>query len=145
MNSHLKKVVGYGTFITELYYQCYGKIPIRACKVLNYTRILPEDHPFPYVLPKKGAAFWALLFSVTNSQLKKLDYYEGVNVGIYKRERCNVKLKNQNLTEAYIYVPTKKTIEEQNLSYNTDRKDRWQNEIKKHPQIVENFPELVRD
>ncbi|MFO8018473.1 MAG: gamma-glutamylcyclotransferase family protein [Promethearchaeia archaeon] len=144
IHNQLKKVVGYGTFITELYYDCYERIPIKPCKVLDYVRILPKGHPFPYVLPKQGDAFWALLFSVTKIQLDKLDFYEGVDVGIYRRERTQVKLKTQKLIKAFIYVPTEKTIQEEDLSYETDKEDRWQDEIKNHPKIVKNFPELVK-
>lgn len=135
--------MGYGTFITKLYYQWKNTIPIKACKVLNYVRIFPEDYPFPFVLPKKGAAFWALLFEISSSRLKKLDRYEGVHANFYNRVLTKVELKNGKIIQAFIYEPTKKTIKEENLSYKTDMEDKWQEEIKKHPEIVEKFPELT--
>jgi gamma-glutamylcyclotransferase (GGCT)/AIG2-like uncharacterized protein YtfP len=134
-------VIGYGTFITRNLWK--DKRNVEVCKVKGYKRIFPEGNWFPYVLPSESSSFWALKFEVNEEELKQLDYYEGVHAGLYKRVKTKVELKNGEEIEAYIYVPTEKTIESQNLSEDMDKIDRWQEEIKEHPEILEKFPELV--
>ncbi|TXT60479.1 MAG: hypothetical protein BAJALOKI2v1_100025 [Promethearchaeota archaeon] len=136
-------VVGYGTFITRSLWK--NKKNVQVCKVMGYKRIFPEGNWFPYVLPSETSSFWALKFDVNEEELKQLDYYEGVHADLYKREKTQVELKNGELIKAFIYVPTEKTIESQDLSEDMDNIDRWQEEIKAHPEIVEKFPELVED
>ncbi|MBD3197718.1 MAG: hypothetical protein GF317_21885 [Candidatus Lokiarchaeota archaeon] len=135
-------VVGYGTFITKKLWK--NKRNVEVCKVLNFTRIFPKENWFPYVLPKKGESFWGLLFDVTSSELKELDYYEGVDSGLYKRVTTVVKTKDKEDKKAFIYVPTEHTINRANLSLEIDTNDRWKEEIKKSQEIVDKFPELVK-
>ena len=52
-------------------------------------------------------------------------------------------LKDGTAEEAIIYVPTEKTIKDYNLTLNIDVEDKWVQEIKKHPKIVVQFPELI--
>ncbi len=84
-----------------------------------------------------------LKFEVEKAQLNGLDQYEGVSAGLFKRVKTQVLLKNGNIIHAFIYVPTKKTIESQNLTFELDKRDRWREEIKKFSEIVKRFPELI--
>ncbi|MEJ2248527.1 MAG: gamma-glutamylcyclotransferase [Candidatus Lokiarchaeota archaeon] len=139
--TRLYSVVGYGTFITRGYWK--EKENVEVCQVNGYRRIFPRGNWFPYVLPSEGDSFWALKFDVNSQQLEQLDYYEGVKAGLYKRVKTEIMLKNEEKSEAFIYVPTEATIESQNLALESDEEDQWKEEIKKVPEIVEKFPKLT--
>ena len=141
MTKDLNSVVGYGTFITKGHWK--DKIDVNSCLVEEYVRIFPKGNWFPYVLSCKDASFWALKFDVNEKELDDLDHYEGVPAEIFKRVETRVILKNREKINAFIYVPTEKTIESQNLTLEMDDSDRWREEIKKIPEIVKKFPELI--
>ena len=141
MSQNKYSIVGYGTFITRGYWK--DKSNVEVCKVIGFRRILSEGNWFPYVLPDKNSSFWALKFDVSENELKKLDYYEGVPAGLYKRIKIDIQLKNGTKHEAFIYVPTEKTIQQQDLSLKMDKKDKWREEIRNHPNILQKFPELL--
>jgi len=137
-SSKLISVIGYGTFITQKLWK--GKLNAEVCLVRNFSKIYPPNNWFPYVLPSKKL-FKALKFDVTMEELEKLDRYEGVPENIFERIDVQIILKNGKQTYAFLYVPTYNTISTQNLTL--DLSDRWKEEIKKYPEIVEKFPELI--
>jgi len=138
----LYSIIGYGTFITRGYWK--DKQNVEICLVQNYARVLPDGSWFPYVLKSEESSFWALKFDVNKQQLKGLDDYEGVPSNLFERIEIDVILKNKDLISAFLYIPTKQTIISQKLSLKQDNYDNWKEEIKKHPEIVDNFPELVK-
>ena len=137
----LISVVGYGTFITKGHWK--DKDNVEVCIVKDFVRIHPKGNWFPFILPKKGNSFKALKFDVEKGQLNALDLYEGVSADLYDRVEIQVFLKNNDKINAFIYVPTQKTIESQGLTPEMDKNDRWREEIKKFPEIVNKFPELI--
>jgi len=118
------------------------KLNVEVCLVKNFTRVFPKNSWFPYALRSKNS-FWALKFDVNQQELELLDSIEGVFDDLFERIITEVYLKNNRILSAYIYIPTKKTIASQKLSLELDKTDRWKEEIKKNPEIVEKFPELV--
>ncbi|MFX1443185.1 MAG: gamma-glutamylcyclotransferase family protein [Promethearchaeota archaeon] len=134
-------VIGYGTFITQGHWK--DKKNVEVCKVPNFIRIYPKGNWYPFVLPLENSSFWALKFDVNEEQLKQLDYYEGVHTGLFERYKTKIILKNHNYSEAFIYVPTQKTITSLNLSPQIDLNDRWKEKIKRNSEIMLNFPELM--
>ncbi|MHA1804187.1 MAG: gamma-glutamylcyclotransferase family protein [Promethearchaeota archaeon] len=140
-NDDLVSVVGYGTFLTKGLWK--NKKNVEPCLVKDHVRILPEGNWYPFVLEKKGASFWALKFSISKEELKQLDYYEGVDAGLYKRVLITVILKNGKKASAYIYVPTEKTIKTWGLDPLIDPHDQWKEELKKNPELIKEFPELI--
>lgn len=137
----LQTIVGYGTFITQKRWINY--INVEVCLIKKFRRILPSGNWFPYVLPDDNSQFWGLKFDVKKSQLKQLDEFEGLDKGFFFRKNIIVKLRDNSELKADIYVPTEKTIKLQNLSLALDTKDRWKLEIKKHLDIIAQFPELI--
>ena len=133
-------IIGYGTFITRNLWE--DKKNVEVCTVKNFTRIYPKNSLFPYVLQSKGS-FKALKFDVTEQELETLDRIEGVYEGLFKRVNTEISLKNDRKSSAFIYVPTDKTIKSQNLFLESDKTDQWKEEIKKHSEIVNKFPELI--
>lgn len=134
-------VIGYGTFITRGHWK--DKNNVEISKVPNFIRIFPKGNWFPFVLPLKNSSFWALKFDVNQEQLIQLDYYEGIQTGLYERYEIEIILKNNKSSNALIYVPTQDTINSLKLAPDLDLNDRWKEEIKKYPDVVLNFPELV--
>jgi gamma-glutamylcyclotransferase (GGCT)/AIG2-like uncharacterized protein YtfP len=137
---NLISIIGYGTFITRNLWE--DKKNVEVCTVKNFTRIYPKNSWFPYALRSKGS-FKALKFDVSEQELETFDHIEGVVGGLFKRVKTEIYLKNDRISSAFIYVPTDKTIESQNLSLELDKTDRWIEEIKKCHEIVKRFPELI--
>jgi gamma-glutamylcyclotransferase (GGCT)/AIG2-like uncharacterized protein YtfP len=133
--------VGYGTFITKGHWK--DKENVETCIVKDFIRIYPKTNWFPFILPAKGNSFKALKFDVEKGQLNALDLYEGVSANLYDRVETQVFLKNNDKINAFIYVPTQETIESQGLTPEMDKNDSWKEEIKKIPEIVKKFPELI--
>ena len=139
-NSNFISVIGYGTFITLGHWK--NKFNVEVCTVNNFTRIFPRNNWFPYAL-KSAGSFKALKFAVTKEEIKLLDEIEGVDSGLFKRVMVDILLKNNQSSSAFMYIPTEGTIVSQKLTLESDKIDRWKEEIKKIPEIVRNFPDLL--
>ena len=139
-DSNLFSIIGYGTFITQGYWK--DKPNVQVCLIKNFTRIFPKNSCFPYVLPSNNS-FWALKFDVNEQELKQLDKYEGVSLGLFWREKTEIIFKNGKKSTAFIYIPTKNSIISKNLTLESDKEDRWKEQIKKYPEILVQFPELM--
>ena len=138
-DSNFISVIGYGTFITRGLWK--DKFNVEVCTVINFTRIFPRNNWFPYAL-KSAGSFKALKFAVTKEEIKLLDEIEGVDSGLFKRVMVDILLKNNRSSSAFMYVPTEETIVSQKLTLESDKIDRWKEEIKKIPEIVRKFPDL---
>ena len=142
MSANFIPIIGYGTFITHDFWK--DKRNVEVCIVKNYIRVyIPEKNWFPYALPLKNSSFKALKFEVTKQELEKLDIYEGVKSGLFKRVKTEVVLKNNKLIEAFIYIPTNNMINSQGLSPHLDKFDSWKKEIEKSVETLKKFPELL--
>jgi len=138
-DSNLQPIIGYGTFITRGLWK--NKINVEVCTVNNFTRIYTKGSWFPYAL-KSAGSFKALKFAVTKEEIKLFDEIEGVDSGLFKRVMVDILLKNNQSSSAFMYIPTEETIVSQKLTLESDKIDRWKEEIKKIPEIVRNFPHL---
>ena len=138
-DSNFISVIGYGTFITLGHLK--NKFNVEVCTVNSFTRIFPRNSWFPYALKSSGS-FKALKFDVSKEEIKNLDKIEGVNNGLFKRVMVDILLKSNQSSSAFMYVPTEETIVSQKLTLESDRIDRWKEEIKKIPEIVRKFPDL---
>ena len=138
-DSNFISVIGYGTFITRGLWK--DKFNVEVCTVINFTRIFPRNNWFPYAL-KSAGSFKALKFAVTKEEIYFLDKIEGVDNGLFKRVMVDILLKNNRPSSAFMYVPTEETIVSQKLTLESDKIDRWKEELKKIPEIVRNFPDL---
>ena len=138
-DSNFISVVGYGTFITSGLWK--NKFNVEVCTVINFTRIFPRNSWFPYALRSTGS-FRALKFDVSIDDLNYLDDIEGIKYGLFNRVMVDILLKDFRSFSAFMYVPTEETIASQKLTLESDKVDRWEEEIKKIPEIVRFFPEL---
>ncbi|MBY9020101.1 MAG: gamma-glutamylcyclotransferase [Candidatus Lokiarchaeota archaeon] len=138
-DSNFISVVGYGTFITSGLWK--NKFNVEVCTVINFTRIFPRNSWFPYALRSTGS-FRALKFDVSIDDLNYLDDIEGIKYGLFNRVMVDILLKDFRSSSAFMYIPTEETIASQKLALESDKVDRWEEEIKKIPEIVRIFPEL---
>ena len=138
-DSNFISIIGYGTFITLGHWK--NKFNVEVCTVNSFTRIFSRNTWFPYALKSSGS-FKALKFDVTKEELNILDKIEGVNSGLFKRVLVDILLKHKRSSSAFMYVPTEETIVSQKLTLESDKIDRWKEEIKKIPEIVRKFPDL---
>jgi gamma-glutamylcyclotransferase (GGCT)/AIG2-like uncharacterized protein YtfP len=139
-DSNFVSVIGYGIFITRNLWK--DKANVEVCLVEKFTRIYPQSSWFPYALRSNGS-FKALKFDVNKQELEVLDLIEGVKKGLFERVTTEIYLKNNQSSSAFMYVPTEETIVSQKLSLESDKTDRWKEEIKKIPEIVRKFPNLL--
>ncbi|MHA1241402.1 MAG: hypothetical protein ACTSQU_11530 [Promethearchaeota archaeon] len=139
-DSNLQPIISYGTFITRGLWK--NKINVEVCTVNNYTRIFPRNSWFPYALKSSGS-FKALKIDVTKEEIIFFDKIEGVDNGLFKRVMVDILLKNNLPSSAFMYVPTEETIGSQKLTLESDIIDRWKEEIKKIPEILRKFPDLL--
>ena len=144
-NSESTKVfmVGYGTFITNKTYSEAQSIFL--CKLKNYHRIWLKTTIYPFILPDPNyPGIHAICFTINKDQLPALDKYEGVEAGLYTRELIEVELLEGDFCKAFIYIPTKKCIDEFGLNFEKDPNDEWMEEIRKNPEIKKKFPQLLQ-
>jgi gamma-glutamylcyclotransferase (GGCT)/AIG2-like uncharacterized protein YtfP len=139
-NKKLYSIVAYGTLITTGYWK--DKVKVETCLIKHFSRILPRSFRFPVVLPSEKS-FWGLKFDINHEQLLELDIYEGLDLGLFKREKIKVQLKDQSLKKAFIYRPTDGFVSVRNISLEEDECDRWKTIIKKDSELRNLFPELI--
>ena len=140
MIPRINSVIGYGTFITRGYWE--NKLNVEPCIVNKFSRIFPKGFWFPVVIPSTES-FWALKFDVTSQELKSLDHYEGVHLGIFERKQADIILKSGDHSSAIIYVPTENFIKTNSISLELDPLDKWKEKIRSFPKIISKFPELI--
>ncbi len=138
----IMKIFGYGTFITSEIYRNFQNV--RAAFLSGFIRIQRPLDSFPFILKSDSThtskGFWGLVFDVDQKGLAQLDYYEGL---LYSRIPVSVLYSDGSKEEVMVYYPTKETISDyQLLDYITDD-DPWRKRImKRHREILEQFPEL---
>lgn len=65
---------------------------------------------FPYIMQEHGSGVWGNILSVTDKQLKQLDKIEGLERGLYTREKVRVRYWENNVMhpmsqdEVFVYV-----------------------------------------
>jgi len=117
-------IVGYGTFITNKMFKLTKDV--KVCFVPKCRRIyIPSEH-FPFALedPSKDG-FFALLFKVEHKEFKRLDFYEGVDAGLFYRKEISILVKKDIKTydkeKAFIYLPTEQSISDHNITLDRDK------------------------
>ena len=139
-------IVGYGTFITNKMFK-FSK-DVKICFVPKCRRIYINSEHFPFALDDPtNEGFFALLFKVEHKEFKRLDYYEGVDAGLFYRKKVSILVK-KDLTIyakklAFIYLPTEQSISDHNLTLDCDKEDGWIEKIRANPDVCEKFPELL--
>ena len=139
-------IVGYGTFITNKMFKFTKDVKI--CFVPKCRRIYITSEHFPFALedPSKDG-FFALLFKVEHKEFKRLDFYEGVDAGLFYRKKISILVKkdlnNYIKKQAFIYLPTEQSISDHKLTLDCDKEDGWIEKIRVNPEVCEKFPELL--
>lgn len=142
------KIFGYGTFITKKLYK--SSFNVQPAYLSGYFRIYSPNHWFPFIVKDNGnykkfkSGFWGLIFEVDQKELAYLDMYESEGQ-LYDRIIERVVLKSGQLVECYLYYPTQKIIEDNNLYELIQLGDGWRQKIiNEFPEIISEFPELEK-
>jgi hypothetical protein len=98
----------YGTNMSraQMAYRCPGAGLVQAA-VLRDHRFLIASHGFGTVTPERTAEVHGVLWLVTAEDERALDRYEGVNEGLYQRDRRRVLVRlggAGDAVEALLYV-----------------------------------------
>ncbi len=109
-------------------------------------RILPINYAYPFVIKDPNfPGFRALIYDISKKELENFDYYEGIDVGLYIREKILASLPNGNKKIAFIYLPSEKTINQLKLNIKIDENDNWRDVIKNNPEIIRKFPDILKN
>ena len=87
----------------------YGTLRGRALgKFIGKGKTLDKfemyDCGFPYIIPsEKGSQIVGEVYLVDQETLKELDYYEGVETGLYKRAKFKIILNEGKTITAWLY------------------------------------------
>ena len=71
---------------------------LEGYKMYNY------GNRFPYILPDENGTIRGNVVEVNDTELKRLDVYEGLETGLYKREEVKVFWEKEGWITAYVYV-----------------------------------------
>lgn len=98
----------YGTNMSraQMAYRCPGAGLVQTA-VLRDHRFLIANHGFGTVAPQRAAEVHGVLWLVTADDERALDRYEGVDEGLYQRDRRHVHVRVAGATdavEALVYV-----------------------------------------
>lgn len=66
------------------------------------------DPNFPGIIPEPGGMVLGELWDVPKEAIPELDYYEGVDAGLYRREKTEVEAVGGKKEKAFIYVWNRK-------------------------------------
>lgn len=88
----------------EVMERLLGRLPpYRPAVLYNHRRVLDEETGFFRVVPSQGSKVDGLLYEgLSEAELAKLDEYEEVGRGLYRRERAEVRVGNLRRS-AWIY------------------------------------------
>ena len=141
----IMKIFGYGTFITSEIYRNFQNVC--AAFLSGYIRVQRPSDPFPFILKSdphmNSKGFWGLVFDVDQKGLAQLDFYEGK---LYSRIPVTVLYSDGNKEEVMVYYPTEETISDYQLLEYISDDDPWRKRIiKRHREIIDQFPELEQD
>jgi gamma-glutamylcyclotransferase (GGCT)/AIG2-like uncharacterized protein YtfP len=140
-------IFGYGTFITLKLYENKGNV--KPAFLPNYFRVLKPGENFPFIIKDNSlygskSGFWGLVFEINNSELEKLDHYEGKGY-LYDRITETVIHRDASERSVMMYYPREELISAYNLKKLIDLGDLWRAKIvKDYPEIIKKYPDLAR-
>ena len=88
--------------------RCPGADPLEVAVLRDHQLAYTYDAPgweggVATVIPEPGSQVWGVVWSLTARHLDTLDDYEGVDIGIYRRELVDVYVLDRPM-EAFVYI-----------------------------------------
>lgn len=89
--------------------RCPGAEPIQVAVLHDHRLAYTYDAPgweggVATVIPATGEQVWGVVWALTSKHLDTLDEYEGVDIGIYRRELTDVFVNGDRPMDAFIYI-----------------------------------------
>jgi gamma-glutamylcyclotransferase (GGCT)/AIG2-like uncharacterized protein YtfP len=107
----------YGTLLEEEFTGRLLEHPVVAepASLLDYKMVELADLSYPVVFDSEGGSVEGHLYrDLTTADYERLDAYEGVLEGLYRRVAVEVAAGSENKSRpperAYLYVPTERTL-----------------------------------
>lgn len=104
----------YGTLTDEALVAGLLERPVRAepARLLDFELVELEGFGYPAVFAAEGEEVEGRLYrGLTAEDLRRLDAYEGVEEGLYRRTTARVAAGERGPQEAFVYLVTEKTLE----------------------------------
>ena len=80
-------------------------VPTRPAVLEGYERVQIAGFPYPFVRPCPGQRVSGrLLLDLTAEDLRRLDEYEDVDLGLYRRVEVTVRAEGDAPRRAWVYV-----------------------------------------
>lgn len=103
----------YGTLTDEAFVTGLLERPVRpeAARLLDFELLELEGFGYPTVFSADGAEVRGVLYrGLTEEDLRRLDAYEGVGEGLYRRLTARVVAGKEAPEEAFLYAVTERAL-----------------------------------
>jgi gamma-glutamylcyclotransferase (GGCT)/AIG2-like uncharacterized protein YtfP len=104
----------YGTLTDEALVAGLLERPVRAeaARLLDFELLELEGFGYPTVFAAEGEEVEGKLYrGLTDEDLRRLDAYEGVGEGLYRRTTARAAAGDLEPREAFVYLVTERTLE----------------------------------
>lgn len=104
----------YGTLTDEALVTGLLEHPVQAeaARLLDFELLEIEGFGYPTVFAAEGEDVEGRLYrGLTGEDLRRLDAYEGVEEGLYRRATARVAVAQGEPREAFVYLVTERTLE----------------------------------
>jgi gamma-glutamylcyclotransferase (GGCT)/AIG2-like uncharacterized protein YtfP len=104
----------YGTLTDEALVAGLLGRPVRAeaARLVDFELLELEGFGYPTVFAAEGEEVEGKLYrGLTDEDLRRLDAYEGVGEGLYRRTTARVAAGDLEPREAFVYLVTERTLE----------------------------------
>lgn len=103
----------YGTLADEAFVAGLLERPVRseAARLLDFELLELEGFGYPTVFAAEGEEVAGTLYrGLTSEDFRRLDAYEGVDEGLYRRATAHVAAGDGEPEEAFVYLVTERTL-----------------------------------
>ncbi|HSL84750.1 MAG TPA: gamma-glutamylcyclotransferase family protein [Thermoanaerobaculia bacterium] len=103
----------YGTLTDEAFVAGLLERPVRpeTARLLDFELLELEGFGYPTVFSAEGEEVQGVLYrGLTDEDLRRLDAYEGVGEGLYRRLTALVVAGEGEPEEAFVYLVTERTV-----------------------------------
>jgi len=78
----------------------------------NYARVIIAGYHYPAVRHSPGSSVLGrVIFGIRARELKRLDVYESTDTNLYYRDKVSIRLVDDSVISAYIFLPGKKLLQ----------------------------------
>ncbi|MDF2461077.1 MAG: hypothetical protein K0S68_480 [Candidatus Saccharibacteria bacterium] len=102
--------------------RCPGSVPVGRARLDGYAlqfdgRSKKWNGAAANAVRKPGSSVWGTLYEVAPAHLDSLDRFEGIQLGLYRRETVKVERPGYGVVEAVVYVRDAAKVGAPNVRY----------------------------